>query len=339
MPMEDGFDPDYPLPLFLADRAERQGIQKDCDRAVISSRVFKASILIAAATAAGIVVLSVGGPVSLFAAVRASLVGNSGLQPGTHQPESTIQSTADAPAAIQSTADVPAAIQPAADASALVQSTADAQVLPPTTKGAPPRDEIAASEPAGEDQAEQSKPSSEVLFRQFQAWAAGQDAQANVRPAQPVQDAPAKVVQDAPAQVAENASVPHRFMQKHRHVLPAHNARAETRTQNFQKDPPGAKRAGRTSADAECAGTSADTRCPSTEPGYAKCSRSGCAKCSGPGRAKCSRTVVPANLRSAQLTHDPDPRSRIDREVAHKRKGVCAGRSCANKVMRDDGSS
>jgi hypothetical protein len=225
MPMEDGFDPDYPLPLFLADRAERQGIQKDCDRAVISSRVFKASILIAAATAAGIVVLSVGGPVSLFAAVRASLVGNSGLQPGTHQPESTIQSTADSPAAIQ----------PTADASALVQSTADAQVLPPTAKDAPPRDEIAASEPAGEDQAEQSEPSSEVLFRQFQAWAAEQHAQANVRPAQPVQDDPAKVAQDAPAQVAENASVPHRLMQKHRHVLPAHNARAETRTQNFQK--------------------------------------------------------------------------------------------------------
>jgi hypothetical protein len=107
--------------------------------------------------------------------------------------------------------------------------------LPPTAKDAPPRDEIAASEPAGEDQAEQSEPSSEVLFRQFQAWAAEQDAQANVRPAQPVQDAPAKVAQDAPAQVAENASVPHRLMQKHRHVLPAHNARAETRTQNFQK--------------------------------------------------------------------------------------------------------
>src|SRR6516165_803297 len=116
MPMEDSFDPDYPLPLFLADRPERQSIGKACDRAVVSSRVFKA--LIAAATATGIVVLSVGDhPRTLFADVTASLVGNSGLQTDTDHPESTIQSTADA--------------------QALVQSAADAQALPPTSKDAP----------------------------------------------------------------------------------------------------------------------------------------------------------------------------------------------------------
>ena len=207
MPMEDSFDPDYPLPLFLADRPERQSIGKACDRAVVSSRVFKASILIAAATATGIVVLSVGDhPGTLFADVTASLVGNSGLPPDTDHPESTIQ------------------------------STADAQALPPTAKDAPPGDEIAASEPAGKDQVEKSEPSSEVLFRQFQAWVAEQDARANVRPVQPAQGAPAQAAQNAPAQVAENASVPHRLMQKHRHVMPVHDVRAEMRTQNFRNE-------------------------------------------------------------------------------------------------------
>ena len=235
MRMEDGFDPDHPLPLFLADRPERQGSQQACDRPVVSSRVFKASILIAAATAAAIVVLSVGGPVTLVAAVTASLVGNSGPQPGSDQPDSTIQSTADLPASIQSNADAPVLSQPTANAPVLSQPTADAQALPPAANDAPPRDEIASSGPADKDQAETSKPSSEVLFRQFQAWAAEQDAQANVRPVQPVQDAPTHVAQNAPAQVAENASVTHRLMQKHRRVLPVHNAPAEMRTQNFRK--------------------------------------------------------------------------------------------------------
>ena len=200
MPTEDGFNPDHPLPLFLADRPERQSIGKACDRAVISSRVFKASILIAAAMATGIVVLSVGNhPGTPFADVTASLVDNLGLQPDTGQPESTIQSSADAPA--------------------LIQSTADAQASPPTAKDAPPGDEIAASEPAGKDQAEKIEPSSEVLFRQFQAWVAAQYA--------------ARVAQNAPARFAENAPVPHRLMQKHR-ALPIRDARAQTRTQNFR---------------------------------------------------------------------------------------------------------
>jgi hypothetical protein len=211
---KDGFNPARSLPLVLADQTEQQGIGNACDGAVTSSRVLKASILIATATATGIAVLSVGNPVTLFADVTASLVGNSGLQPGTDQSTPTIQSTADA--------------------QALVQSTADAQALPPTATDAPTRDEIAASEPAGKDQTEKSEPPSEALFRQYQAWAAEKDAQAHVRPAQPVQDAPAQVVQNAPARVAENARVPHRLMQKHRHVVPVHNARAEMRTQNFR---------------------------------------------------------------------------------------------------------
>jgi hypothetical protein len=215
MPTKDGFDLDYPLPLILTDHTELQDIENARDGAVRWSRVFKASFLTATAIAIGIAVLSVGDPVALFANVTAALVGNSDLRPGTDQSTSTVQSTADAPA--------------------LIQSTADAQALPPTAKDAPRNDEIAASEPAGPDQAEKSGPPPEALFRQFQAWAAEQDTQAQVRPAQPVQDAPAQAEQNAPAQVAENARVPHRLMQKHRHVLPVRNARAELSTQDYRK--------------------------------------------------------------------------------------------------------
>jgi hypothetical protein len=207
MPTEDGFNPDHPLPLFLADEPEQQRIGKAWDRAVISSRVLKASILVATATAIGIAILSVGNPVTLFADVTASLVDKSALQPGTDQSTPTIQ------------------------------STADAQALPLTAKDAPTRNEIAAaSESAGQSQTENSEPSSEALFRQFQAWAAEKDAQAQIGPIQSVQDAPAQVAENAPAQVAEDARAALRPMQKHRHVRPVHSARAEIRpVQNPRK--------------------------------------------------------------------------------------------------------
>jgi hypothetical protein len=222
MPTKDDFYPDHPVPLFLADEPEhladepeQQDIGKAWDRAAISSRVLKASILVATATAIGIAILSVGNPVTLFADVTASLIDKSALQPGTDQSTPTIQ------------------------------STADAQALPPTAKDAPTRDEIAAApESAGQSQTENSEPSSEALFRQFQAWAAEKDAQAQVGPVQSVQDAPAPVAEYAlaqvadnpPAQVAENARAPLRPMQKHRHVRPVRSARAEIRpAQNPRK--------------------------------------------------------------------------------------------------------
>src|SRR5258707_14557961 len=145
MPTKDGFNSDHPL--FLADEPEQQGIGKAWDRAVISSRVLKASILVATATAIGIAILSMGNPGTLVAYITASLVDKSALQPSTDQSTPTIQ------------------------------PTADAQALPPTAKDAPTRDEIAAaSEPAGQSQTQNSEPSSEALFRQFQAWAAEKDA-------------------------------------------------------------------------------------------------------------------------------------------------------------------
>jgi hypothetical protein len=203
MPMKDGFTPDYPLPVFLSERAdepEQPGIGIAWDRAFISSRILKTSILVVTATA--IAILWVENPAALFANVTASLVDISAFQLGTVQSTPTIQSTADAH-------------------------------LPPTARDAPTRDEIAAaSEPADQSLSKISEPPAEALLKQFQAWAAEQDAQAQVvQPAQdaraqdgsaqPVQDAPAQVVQDAPAQV--------RPMQKHRHVRRVQNARAEIR--------------------------------------------------------------------------------------------------------------
>jgi hypothetical protein len=195
MPTKDSFTPDYPLPVFLSERAdepEQPGIGIAWDRAFISSRILKTSILVVTATA--IAILWVENPAALFANVTASLVDISAFQLGTVQSTPTIQSTADAH-------------------------------LPPTARDAPTRDEmVAALEPADQSQIEINELPAEALVKQFQAWAAEQDAQAQVvQPAQDAraQDGSAQPVQDAPAQV--------RPMQKHRHVRRVQNARAEIR--------------------------------------------------------------------------------------------------------------
>jgi hypothetical protein len=188
MPTNDGFTPNHPLPLFLSEHADEPDFEKAWDRAVISSRILKMSILVV--TASVIAILLVENPVALFADVTASLVNISALQPGTDQSTPTIQ------------------------------STAGTQALPPTARGAPTREEIAAAfETAHQSQTEISQPLAEALFNQFQAWAAEEDARAPVGSVQPVQDAQAQVVQNAPAQV--------RPVQKHRQVQRVQNAPAE----------------------------------------------------------------------------------------------------------------
>jgi DNA polymerase III gamma/tau subunit len=184
---EEDFDPG-PLPVFLlsADEPEQDTAN---DKAVISLRGLMASLLVAAAIAIGIAILS--DQVTLFA--TASLVDNSAPQPGTNQPTPTIKS-------------------------AVTQPINAVEALPPTAKDVPTREIAAASEPASKTQMESSEPSSEALFREFQAWSAEQDAQAL---AKPVQDAPARVVENAPASV--------RPMQKHRRARSVNSARAETR--------------------------------------------------------------------------------------------------------------
>jgi hypothetical protein len=201
MPTEDGFTPNHPLPLFLSERAEQPeqpGIGKARDSAVISSRILKTGILVVTATA--IAILAVGNPAALFANLTASLADLSAFQLGSGQPTPTNQ------------------------------STAGAEALPPRARDAPARAEMAAgSEAADQSQTEISEPPAEALLKQFQAWAAEQDAQAQV--VAPVRDAPAQVgsipaVQDVQAQDAQDAPAEVRPMQKHKHVRRVQNARA-----------------------------------------------------------------------------------------------------------------
>jgi membrane-bound lytic murein transglycosylase len=168
MATKDGFDPDDSLPLFLSVDEPEQGIGNN--KAVISLQGLTAVILAAATIGIGITILS--NQVTLFADVTASPVDKSAPQPGTDQSTPTIQL-------------------------AVVQSTADAEALPPTAKDAP-TPETSAFEPASQALAEDSEASSDALFREFQAWAAEQDARAL---AKPIQADPAPVVENPPARV------------------------------------------------------------------------------------------------------------------------------------------
>jgi hypothetical protein len=202
MPVRDDFDPAQPLPRFLVVQAEQDNAP---DEAVAPSRASKVRVLIITAAAAGIAVLAIGNPVALVAEVSALLAGNSAL------PAAPIQSAADAQ-------DLP-------------------KDSPPVINGAPARAEIAA-EPIAKDQTEGSEASSEALFRQFQAWAADQDAQKQSAAVEPVQDAPPSIMQDLPP-AAKNLRVPHRHVQKRQPVRAAvRNARAEVRAQNLRRQIP-----------------------------------------------------------------------------------------------------
>jgi hypothetical protein len=199
----DGFQPDRP-PIFLSDRAEETA-QPDIGRAwaiaAMSSRILKASILAATATAIGIAVLSIDNPASLVANLTDWARDKPALPPD-----------ADPPPAVQSAA-----------------GTRDTPGLPTMTTAAPPHEETAtAAEPAAQSrfvggnhpaeqsQAEVGEPITEALFKQFLAWAAEEGARAQAVPAQA---APVHVAQDAPA----------RPVKKHRRARSAQNARAEVR--------------------------------------------------------------------------------------------------------------
>ena len=226
MPTKDGLTHDHPLPRFLAEHAEepeQRDIAKAWDRAVISSRILKTSILVVTATAIGVAAISVGNPIVLLANVKASLFDASALQPGTGQSTPTIRSTAGTQDLLPTTKD-----------ESPVNAGANPESAPPSdgktaATETPTRNEIAATfEAADQSQAEVGQPSADDLFKQFQAWAAEQDQRAQVRSAQPAQDAPAQVVQDARRQV--------RPTQVHRPVRHVQNARAEIRpVQNPRK--------------------------------------------------------------------------------------------------------
>jgi hypothetical protein len=193
-----------PISLFLSDHTEepeQPGTRKAWDRADISSRILKTSILVVTAVAIVFAILSLGNPLVLIANVTASLVATSAPNDGTGR------------------------------STPIIQSTAGAQALPPTAREAPTGDEIAA---ASQSQTENPQPPAEALFKQFQAWAAEEDAQA--RPVQPVQDAQPQV-QDAQPQVQDdqaevvNAQAEVRPVKNARaHVRSEHNARAKLRS-------------------------------------------------------------------------------------------------------------
>ena len=143
-----------PIPLFLSDHTEgpeQPVIGKD--RAVMSSRIVKTSILVVMAAAIVLAMLSGGNPLVLFENAMASLVAASTPQDDTSQSMPSIQ------------------------------STADAQALPPAASEAPTGGEKAAAfnaaafKAADQSQTEIRQPPADVLLNQFQAWAAQEDAQ------------------------------------------------------------------------------------------------------------------------------------------------------------------
>jgi hypothetical protein len=188
------------IPLFLSDHTEEPEqpvIGKAWHRAAISSRILKTSILVVTAAAIVFAVLSKGNPLVRFTNATASLVGTSAPQDG-------------------------------AQSTPTIQSTADAQALPPTAREAPTGAEIAAAfNSAYQSQTENPQPPAEAVFKQFQAWAAEEDAQ--VRPVQSVQDAQQPQVQDDQARVANARAEVRPVKNARAHVRSEHDARAKVR--------------------------------------------------------------------------------------------------------------
>jgi hypothetical protein len=160
--VKDRFPPNDHIPRFLSDPAEQpeqSGISK-----VVSSEGFRKVVLVFAAVAVVFAVVSIGN-VILFASVTVSQVSTPAPQGGNDH---------SAPA---------------------IQSTASAEPLP----GTPPGDELlAAFKSALETKTDVDPPRAEALFNQFQSWAAEEDAQVQIPPPKPVQDAQTLIVQKPP---------------------------------------------------------------------------------------------------------------------------------------------
>src|SRR5450631_2393923 len=203
------------IPLFLSDHTEEPEqpvIGKAWHRAAISSRILKTSILVVTAAAIVFAIRLVGNPLVLFTNTTASLVATSAPQDG-------------------------------AQSMPTIQSTADAQALPPTASEAPTGEEIAAaSNIAYQSHTENPQPAADGLFKEYQAWAAEEDARTQVRPEQkqvrPVQNARAEVgpARTARAKVVKNARAQVRREQNVRvQVRPVQNTQAQAQpVQNAQ---------------------------------------------------------------------------------------------------------
>jgi hypothetical protein len=221
MPTEDRFPPRQPLPLFLSGMADDEPEQSDTGIArggAFSSRMLKTSILVVAATAIGFAILWVANPVAFFANITASLTDLSVFQSGTAPP--ALKPIADAQVSPPTTSEVPPlnpeSAPPSDDKTAVLATTS------PSATDAPARNEVAAAvDPADQSHTEIGQPSSDALFKQYQAWRA---ERAQIHP-----------VQDNPT-LAQHAIPQGRPITTHTHTRPDQNARAEIRpVQNPQR--------------------------------------------------------------------------------------------------------
>jgi hypothetical protein len=169
---KDRFPPNDPVPLFLSGpdkETERSGVRK-----VFSSGVFRKVVLVFAAVAVVLAVVSLGN-VMLFASVTA------------------YQNSTPAPRDGSGNSTPP------------VQSTASAETVPETPSGA---ELVAAFRSALENKVEGDQPRAEALFNQFQAWAAEETAQAPAGPQQPVQAV--RTDQDVRTDIVQSPPLPRR---------------------------------------------------------------------------------------------------------------------------------
>jgi hypothetical protein len=163
MVTRDRFPSSNPVPLSISDHAKEAEPSGKAWDAIISSRISKTIVFVFMAAAIVFAIAIVGNPIVLF--VTASEVS-------TSAPRDKGQS-------------MPA-----------IQSTASAQALPPAASESPSADELlAAFKTAFESKTVVDQPSAEASFDQFQAWAAEEDAPAQVRSPQPIQNARAQVAQ------------------------------------------------------------------------------------------------------------------------------------------------
>jgi hypothetical protein len=205
------------FPLVRSDYRDRPGqpaagIARDGTG--VSLRILKAGILGATVAAIVFAIVLVENPLvllgdaKLFTNAKAFLVALSAPQDGTREQ------------------------------TPVVQPTAGAQAFPPTASQALTDTDIAGPlKTAEQSQTENRQAATESLLGQFQAWAAGQDARADVRPVQPVQDAPtppvqeaqAPPVQDAQPDPVQEARAEVQPVEKPRRVRHVKNVRAEIR--------------------------------------------------------------------------------------------------------------
>lgn len=239
MTTDNGFQPDRP-PIFLSERADETGhadVERRWDVAAISSRILKASALAAAMTTIGVGALSVGNPVLLVANVTDWWNNKPAVQLEADASASTVQTMADAQDT-PATTDEPAREQVAVAAAPAVQNQAETvqrpaepvQVQPSQVQAEPPRPaEVAQS------QTESSPPISAELFRQFQAWAAEDEAR---KRATATSAAPTRVVQDTQqARPAKKQRRAHSVQNARAEVRPQRHHRTRVREEQDQREP------------------------------------------------------------------------------------------------------